>query len=122
MGDDQGGEAVPGDDVGHGEGFARAGDAFENLEAVPGGQAATERDDGLGLIARGHIGGIKFEKGAHRASMRSRQERASAATLDGTHTLFRSGQSRRTRNRFCSLVLAMFGQKEDWRGLIVRRS
>ena len=53
MADDQGGPADVLDDVGHGEGFARAGDAHEGLEFLVVGDILGEGGDGRGLIAGG---------------------------------------------------------------------
>ncbi len=53
VGDDQDGAVDLGDDIGHREGLARAGDALEDLVARAGGQARREPVDGLDLVALG---------------------------------------------------------------------
>src|SRR4029077_8743312 len=56
-GEDEGGPARLGDDVGYRETLARAGDAEQGLELVAPGHALDERVDRLGLITRGrHLG------------------------------------------------------------------
>jgi hypothetical protein len=58
VGDDQHRPVDPGDDVGHGEGLARAGDAFEDLVPRSGRESVGEPVDGLDLVALGdEIGG-----------------------------------------------------------------
>ena len=61
VGQDQGGPVQGFDDLGHGEGFARAGDAEENLVFVARFDAADQLVDGLGLVAAGLVSGRKFE-------------------------------------------------------------
>ena len=51
-GQDQGGEVDPGDDVGHGEGLAGAGDPQEDLVGLPA-RTPSVSCDGLGLVAFG---------------------------------------------------------------------
>ena len=50
-----------GDDIGHGEGLARAGDAEERLIPIAGVEAVYQLINGLGLIAGGLIIGYQFE-------------------------------------------------------------
>ena len=51
------------DDVGHGEGFAGAGNAEEGLVAVAGADGFDELGDGLALIALGGVFGVEAEGG-----------------------------------------------------------
>ena len=53
--EDDGGAIGLLDHLGHGEGFARAGDAEEDLMAVAVVEAADELGDGLGLVAAGFV-------------------------------------------------------------------
>ena len=50
---DEGGSVDLGNDVGHGEGLARAGHAEKRLSALSGTKALDQRTDGLRLVARG---------------------------------------------------------------------
>ena len=52
-GEDQGGALGGLDDLGHGEGLARAGDAEQHLVALMGVDAGDEFGDGGGLVALG---------------------------------------------------------------------
>ena len=54
------------DDVGHGEGFAGAGDAEEGLVAVAGADGFDEFGDGLALVALGGVFGVEAEGGQWR--------------------------------------------------------
>jgi hypothetical protein len=58
------GRFEPGDDVGHGEGLAGAGDAEERLVAVPVLDRANQFFDGLGLIPGGLVVGVQFKEHA----------------------------------------------------------
>ena len=49
------------DDMGHGEGLARAGDAQQDLVALLALEPGDELDDGLGLVARGLVVGDDLE-------------------------------------------------------------
>ncbi len=65
---DRGPKALrPLDDMGHGEGLARAGDAQQDLVALLALEPGDELDDGLGLVARG------LELGASRSAERGRR-------------------------------------------------
>jgi len=55
--EDEGGALDLLDDLGHGEGFARAGDAEQDLILLAGSQAGDEFRDGSGLIALRCVGG-----------------------------------------------------------------
>ncbi len=57
VGEDEGGAVELGDDLGHGEGFAGAGDAEENLILFAGGDAVDEGCDGGRLVALGGVFG-----------------------------------------------------------------
>jgi hypothetical protein len=57
MGEDEGGALDLLDDLGHGEGFAGAGDAEEDLVFLSGAEAGDELGDGAGLVALGFVGG-----------------------------------------------------------------
>ena len=57
----QRGAVYPRNDIGHGKGFARARDAQQRLAGIACAQAGNQLIDGLGLIARGLIGGNKFK-------------------------------------------------------------
>ena len=61
MGQHQRGAVAPRDDVGHGEGFAGAGDAQQRLAALAGLHAGGQQVDGLRLIAGGLIGRMQLE-------------------------------------------------------------
>jgi len=63
MRNDQGGPAVAGDDVGHGEGLAGAGNAQKGLEFIATFEALGQLPDGLGLVAPGLVIGVQFEFG-----------------------------------------------------------
>src|SRR5512136_244066 len=62
VGDDQHRPVDPGDDVGHGEGLARAGDALEDLMAGAGADPFDEPVDGLDLVAFGDEFGLQAER------------------------------------------------------------
>jgi hypothetical protein len=55
-GADEGGAVGLGDDGGHGEGLAGAGDAEKDLIFFAGGEAREELGDGAGLVALGLVG------------------------------------------------------------------
>ena len=61
MGQHQGGTVHPGNDVCHGEGFARTGNAQKSLLLHAGIQPRYQLVDGLGLIPRGLIVGYQLE-------------------------------------------------------------
>ena len=61
VGDDQRRAVHVFDDVGHGEGLARAGDAQKYLMLHALFQAVRQRLDGLRLVARGRVIGVQFE-------------------------------------------------------------
>ena len=61
VGDDQGGPLHPLDDRGHGEGFARAGNAQQHLALQPLRKASGQGFDGLGLIPAGAVGGLEYK-------------------------------------------------------------
>ena len=63
VGKDQGRPLHLRDDVGHGKGLARAGDAEEDLMLVAAPQPFGQFGNGAGLIAGGLIGGFEFEFG-----------------------------------------------------------
>ena len=58
---DEGWHLHPLDDIRHGEGFARAGDAEEHLLPRPPADAVHELVDGLGLVPGGLVGGFDPE-------------------------------------------------------------
>ena len=49
------------DDLGHGEGFAGAGDAEQHLVLLAGGEPFDELFDGAGLVASGLVGGDQLK-------------------------------------------------------------
>ena len=59
--EDEGGALQLLDDLGHGEGFAGAGDAEEDLVFFAGVDAGDEFGDGSGLVALGLVGGRELE-------------------------------------------------------------
>ena len=59
--EDEGGALDLLDDLGHGEGFAGAGDAEQDLILLAGGEAGDEFGDGAGLVALGLVGGGELE-------------------------------------------------------------
>ena len=61
MGDDQDGAVEARGNVGHGEGFAGAGDAHEDLVFFALVEAFDEGVDGGGLVAGGLVGGFDGE-------------------------------------------------------------
>ncbi len=61
MGEDQRGAVGLLDDLGHGEGFAGAGDAEQDLMLFAGGEAGHELFNGAGLVATGFVGGDELE-------------------------------------------------------------
>ena len=63
VGQHQGGPLDLLDDLGHGEGLARAGDAQKHLMLEALFNALSQRGDGLRLIARGLIIGMELEFG-----------------------------------------------------------
>ena len=62
MGEDQRGAASLFDDLGHGEGFARAGDAEQDLMLLAIEDAAKELVDGGGLVATGAVVDAEVER------------------------------------------------------------
>ena len=73
VGQHQGGAVHPGDDICHGEGLARAGDAQQGLLLHAGLHAPHQLFDGLGLVPGGLVGRyqLEFVKAlrAHRAGL-----------------------------------------------------
>ena len=61
MGEDEGGAVELGDDLGHGEGLAGAGDAEQDLGGFSGVDAGGELADGVGLVALGGVFGVELE-------------------------------------------------------------
>jgi len=61
VGEDERGAVLLGDDGGHGEGLAGAGDAEEHLVFVAGVEAGDELGDGARLVARGFVVGNELE-------------------------------------------------------------
>ncbi len=61
MREDEGGALELLDDLGHGEGFAGAGDAEEDLVFFAGVDAGDQLGDGSGLVALGFVGGRELE-------------------------------------------------------------
>ena len=59
--EDEGGALDGLDDLGHGEGFAGAGDAEQDLVLLAGGETGDEFADGSGLVALGLVGGGELE-------------------------------------------------------------
>ena len=59
--EDEGGAVELLDDLGHGEGFAGAGDAEQDLVLVAGVEAGDELADGAGLVSLGFVGGGELE-------------------------------------------------------------
>jgi hypothetical protein len=64
--EDEGGALDLLDNFGHGEGFAGAGDAEQDLVFVAGAEAGDELGDGAGLVALGFVGGGELK--VHRLS------------------------------------------------------
>ena len=62
VGQDQRRPLEAGDDVGHREGLAGAGDAEKGLMAVPDADRIDQSLDGLGLVAPGLVLGLELEQ------------------------------------------------------------
>ena len=77
VGEDEGGPVGLLDDLGHGEGFAGAGDAEQDLVLFAGAEALHQFVDGAGLVAAGLVAGdeLKVHEGIIREERRSGEDR-----------------------------------------------